>query len=459
MNKGILLSSFRFVLDAFVLYAVAFVFYFIRLDERVGDLNAVELFISQRDFLIITTVGVLVILLVRALMGAYNVVIKRSIFKEVGVAVVSVTIGMAINIAILFLFLKFNDFRFILMAFWISSILNLVLLRLITLFITRILLIKFGKGRKNVLLIGDLASIAQARSFLSEKESRNNFIVGELSTARVSNIESIHKIHKIDRIILAEEEYDRGEVIEAVNFCELNNIEFSYMPYFFDSLLSGLDVSVVNGFAILDLRFSKLFGWGLLLKRVCDIFISLIVLIFCIPVFVIIALAVKWNSGGSFFVKLPRISCNSVFNLYKFRSMVEGSESFKEYLMLYNERKEGPLFKIENDPRVTSVGAFLRKYHLDELLEFFNVLKGDMSIVGPRPHEPLEVSSYNSSHKKTLVVKPGITGIAQINGSHNINFEEEVWLNRYYIENWTLWLDFTIMIKTFWVIFNKSKGV
>ncbi len=458
-NRVVLFSILNFILDACVLYAVALVFYFIRLDERASSLNASELFISFQEFLIITTVGTFVILFVMTFMGVYRAIDRKGIFKEVGVIVFSITIGMTINVAILFFFLKFHDFRFIFIAFWIGSILNIILLKLMIVFIKRILLIKFNKGRKNVLLIGDVVSVAQARQILLKKEGRNNFIVGELPIARISNIENIHKRYRIDKIILAEEDQDRQEIIKLVNFCEINNIKFSYIPYFFDSLITKIDTSIINGIAILDIKCHKLVGWGIVLKRILDISISFVVIIFLIPFFTIISLAIRWNSSGNVFVKLPRVSQSRIFNLYKFRSMVDGSEDLKKYLMTYNERYDGPLFKIEKDPRITSVGAFLRKYHIDELLEFFNVLKGDMSIVGPRPHEPAEVEAYNISHKKILVIKPGITGVAQINGSHNINFEEEVWLNRYYIENWSLWLDFIIIIKTFWAIFNRSKGV
>ena len=126
--------------------------------------------------------------------------------------------------------------------------------------------------------------------------------------------------------------------------------------------------------------------------------------------------------------------------------------------MRYNERNDGPLFKMKNDPRVTGIGRFLRRTRLDELPQLFNVLKGDISLVGPRPHEPEEVSRYEKRHKKLLTLKAGVTGMAQISGSSDLPFEEEVKLDTYYIENWSLLLDVKILFKTLAVLFKDKSA-
>ncbi len=138
--------------------------------------------------------------------------------------------------------------------------------------------------------------------------------------------------------------------------------------------------------------------------------------------------------------------------------MIKNAEALKKDLMDKNERGDGPLFKMKNDPRVTKIGKVLRKTRIDELPQLINVLKGEMSLIGPRPHQPDEIAKYEKHHKKVLLVKPGITGVAQISGSSDLPFEEEVKLDTYYIENWTLLKDIYILIKTIIFAFKDKSA-
>jgi len=176
-----------------------------------------------------------------------------------------------------------------------------------------------------------------------------------------------------------------------------------------------------------------------------------------LPFFIIIAAVIKIDSKGPVFFKQKRVAKRGYFYLYKFRSMVDNAESLKKKLMHKNERKEGILFKIKNDPRITKAGKILRKTRIDELPQFINVLKGEISLVGPRPHLPNEVKKYKRRHRIVLAIKPGVTGMAQVSGASDLSFEDEVRLDAYYIENWSLFLDFIIIIKTFMVVF-KGQG-
>ena len=146
------------------------------------------------------------------------------------------------------------------------------------------------------------------------------------------------------------------------------------------------------------------------------------------------------------------------FPYFKFRSMVPGTHNMRyRELSEKDTRKGAPVVKIENDPRITRVGGFIRKFSIDELPEFFLVLTGKMSLVGPRPHMPEEVAKYKPEHKKVLTIKPGITGLAQISGRADLDFDEEVRLDTYYIEHWSPWLDLYILFKTpIVVIFRKG---
>jgi lipopolysaccharide/colanic/teichoic acid biosynthesis glycosyltransferase len=162
----------------------------------------------------------------------------------------------------------------------------------------------------------------------------------------------------------------------------------------------------------------------------------------------LIALMIKLESPGSVLFQQERVGRNGRrFTVYKFRSMIEGAEEQQEALQNLNEA-EGPLFKIRDDPRTTRVGKLLRKLSLDELPQFYNVLRGEMSLIGPRPPLPAEVKQYQEWHKRRLEVSPGITGLSQISGRSELSFDETALLDIYYVENWSLGLDTKIMLQT-----------
>ena len=199
----------------------------------------------------------------------------------------------------------------------------------------------------------------------------------------------------------------------------------------------------------MEVQGTPLDGWRRVYKRIFDFILAILFLIVLSPVFIIIAVIIKINSKGPVFVKLTRVgSKGKKFVMYKFRSMVKDAHKMKAEIMSYNERSDGPLFKMKDDPRITKVGKFLRRASLDELPQLFNVLKGNMSLVGPRPHEPAEVNKYQRGYKKLLFIKPGITGMAQVSGRANLVFAEEAKLDIFYIENWSIFLDLIILLKT-----------
>jgi lipopolysaccharide/colanic/teichoic acid biosynthesis glycosyltransferase len=159
-------------------------------------------------------------------------------------------------------------------------------------------------------------------------------------------------------------------------------------------------------------------------------------------------------------VRLLRIGDNGEkFKMYKFRSMVKDAHKMKQDLTDFNERADGPLFKMHDDPRITKFGKFIRKYSLDELPQLINVIRGQMSLVGPRPHEPQEVEKYEVKDKKLLAIKPGITGMAQVSGRSDLDWQQEVRLDTYYVENWSLGLDIQIILKTPRAVLGKRKAV
>lgn len=197
----------------------------------------------------------------------------------------------------------------------------------------------------------------------------------------------------------------------------------------------------------------------MVLKRIFDIAGALAALIFIIPFTPFIAAAILIEDGRPVFVRLKRISGGRVIRLYKFRTMIRGAEAKKKDLLHLNERKDGPFFKIKNDPRLTKTGKFLRKLRLDEFPQAINVLKNELSIVGPRPHEPEEVKYYPADYKKILLYKGGVTGLSQVSGASGLPFKKELDLDLYYTKNKNFWLDLKILFKTIWIFFSDPTGV
>lgn len=196
---------------------------------------------------------------------------------------------------------------------------------------------------------------------------------------------------------------------------------------------------------------------SLKIKELADIFLSSVLLVIAGPLLVIIALLIKLEDGGPVFFRQERVGQNGRrFTCFKFRSMVPDAEKLLEKLKEKNE-SDGPTFKIEKDPRITRIGAFLRKTSLDEFPQFYNVMRGEMSIVGPRPPLLKEVMQYEKYQLRRLSMKPGITCIWQVSGRNSIKFEQWMKMDLDYIDNWSLWLDLKIILKTVGVVF-KANG-
>ncbi len=173
----------------------------------------------------------------------------------------------------------------------------------------------------------------------------------------------------------------------------------------------------------------------------------------------IIAFAILLEDGWPIFVSLERISGGRRVFIYKFRSMVRNAHAMKKDLIHLNERRDGPLFKIKNDPRLTRVGKVLRKLRLDEFPQFINVLLGDLSLVGPRPHEPGEIAAYPEEFKVLSVAKAGLTGLSQVSGASALPFLKELELDKYYLEHQSFMFDMQILGRTVWILFSDPTGV
>lgn len=196
-----------------------------------------------------------------------------------------------------------------------------------------------------------------------------------------------------------------------------------------------------------------------LLKRIFDLVIGSIAFLFTLPFYPFAMIAIVLESGFPIFVKLDRISEGKSVKAYKFRSMVQNAPEMKRELMQFNERKDGPLFKMAHDPRITKTGKWLRKFRIDEFPQVINVLQGRLALVGPRPHEPEEVAQYPEEFRIVTQARGGLTGLSQVNGASLLPFLKELEFDRIYLEQQSVWIDMQILWKTFLIFFTNPTGV
>jgi len=246
---------------------------------------------------------------------------------------------------------------------------------------------------------------------------------------------------------------ERGSVQTVLEQSRAHGIDLRVIPDMYDGLTWNNPVEYIGQFPTIPLHCGQVPEIGLMVKRGIDVVFSALALVLFSPLLAAIAIAVKLDSPGPVLYRSERIGKRGrVFRCIKFRTMVQDAEKRRSEVMHLNER-DGVLFKVSNDPRITNLGRFLRKYSLDELPQFINVLRGEMSIVGPRPPIASEVKEYKLSHLRRLDVTPGITGLWQVQGRQDPSFASYVSLDVTYIENWTVWLDFKIIMRTIGVVF------
>ena len=245
---------------------------------------------------------------------------------------------------------------------------------------------------------------------------------------------------------------NREIVQDVLEQARANSVDLRVVPDMYDGLAWNSPIEYIGQFPTIPLHCGHVPEMGLLLKRGIDIILATLTLLILSPVLLIITIAIKFDSPGPILYSSERLGKKGrVFRCLKFRTMIRDADQRRAELMHMNER-DGVLFKISNDPRITNLGRMLRKYSLDELPQFFNVLRGDMSIVGPRPPLASEVKEYKLSHLRRLDVMPGITGLWQVQARQDPSFDNYISLDVTYVENWSVWLDIKILARTVAVV-------
>lgn len=367
-------------------------------------------------------------------------------------------------------FLQIPAADVLVVVFFIADGLVLTILRLSLLASLRYYRIR-GKSNRNVIVVGTGTKAREIADRICDNRAWGLHIIGFLDYHRTGlwryrdkplighpdGLADIISINQVDYLIIAADKVDMpltdhafavGEEM-GVTVCVISDFYFHPIsqarPSHFLDMPTVIYTSAPHG------RFP------LAAKGLLDWLGGLIGLLFSLPVTLVAAVAIKLEDGGPVFFRQVRSGRNGKpFTMYKFRTMVPNAEALKEKLQTENEMS-GPVFKIRNDPRITRVGAFLRKTSVDELPQFINILKGEMSLVGPRPPLPQEVAQYDRWQRRKLAVKPGLTCLWQVNGRNQIDFEDWMKLDLDYIDHWSLWLDTKILLKTVPAVF-KGNG-
>lgn len=289
----------------------------------------------------------------------------------------------------------------------------------------------------------------QIVGFVDDNPEKGHANIGRFEgLGSIQNLPNLIEEKDIDEVIITLPWMYHRKIMGIVRACERRNVSAHIVPDLFQMSLSRVDVDDLAGVPLVSVG-EVGFGQRIrTIKRAVDVASAVLGITLGAPLLGLIALAIRLDSPGPIIFRQTRVGANGErFELYKFRSMFKGAEERLEDLRGLSE-VDGPVFKMKDDPRVTRVGRILRRTSLDELPQLWNVLRGEMSLVGPRPPIPDEVSEYKEWHKKRLEVHPGLTGLWQVSGRSLLSFDEQCLLDIYYIENWSLWLDFQILLRT-----------
>lgn len=316
---------------------------------------------------------------------------------------------------------------------------------------------------KHLLLVGDPSEFAEFLKRLGRMPRWNFELMGILSPQRdgfderfaeiarlgtLNDLPAVLHRMSVDYVVLGPSQERFDEIQELIAVCETEGVEAWLLGSFFTTSIARPSVDEFQDLPMLTFRTTPATSWALVAKRVIDVAGSSLIILATVPIMMAAAVAIKLTSPGPILFSQLRCSLRGRrFSMYKFRTMVSGAEDLRQSLEIHNEM-QGPVFKMKDDPRITPVGRWLRRYSIDELPQLFNVLKGDMSLVGPRPPIPAEVADYESWHRRRLSMRTGLTGLWQTAGRNSVPFEDWMKLDLEYIDNWSLALDFKILLRT-----------
>lgn len=407
--------------------------------------------------------------------GAYKSFRITSMLTFGRIVLTAIALNMALLITMLFL-LKLQDIsRMIMLSFAASEFVALVFVRYFLVWWYFKRSVQKGENYLKVLIIGTGDRAVRLSDALRQSHDWGIHIIGHLDIdpekvgteiqgapvlGTLDTVAEVLENYVIDEVIMAIPRNMISDVEDIAYACEEEGVKFRLMADIYDLQLARMRLAELDGIPLLSFEPVAQNEARLLVKRLMDLIFTLGAMPLILPMMLIVSIAIKLDSKGPVFFVQQRVGLRKrLFPMYKFRTMVQNSEELMKELESKNEA-DGPIFKMANDPRVTRVGKFLRKTSLDEFPQLFNVIRGQMSLVGPRPMSTRDVNLFDKSiQRKRFSVKPGLTCIWQVSGRSDLPFEQWLELDLQYIENWSLGLDLKILLKTFPAVLKGSGAV
>jgi len=462
-RSEILLMLMRLPVDYAMLLLAGLSAYHLRFSEWAVQLKPVEFGLTSSDFLVLVSIVALGWMVIFAITGLYSVDPNRKFSKELVGVLVACAAGLA-AVAVYILFTQqLFDSRFLVAAGWGFATVYVMVGRLF-LRALKGLMYRAGIGLRRVVIIGDDDMTKHIAAELKKRPELGYKVVKMFKQFSKSEAPKIKKL-RVSEMLFTNPRAREKEAIAALTFCNVNHITFKYSADVFATYSANMSVQPLAGIPVVELKKTPLDGWGRISKRAFDIVMSMALIIVSSPIMLITAFVILLETGRPIIFKNKRVGIRGKkFLTLKFRSMYKkdsvglgGKKALEQEKKLIKQQsaKKGPIYKVADDPRVTPFGRFIRRWSLDEFPQFFNVLKGEMSIVGPRPHQPREVEQYAEDYPIVFTLKPGITGLAQISGRSDLSFEEEMRLDILYTERWSLMLDAIIFIKTPFILLKR----
>lgn len=382
------------------------------------------------------------------------------------------TLGTAIFLLVGYTF-KISAFTLLFITvFWLSSTIFTISFRSILRYALKKVRL-YGRNLRFVLIVGTNQRAYDFARMIEEKKELGYHLLGYIDKniylsnggikllGTIEDFPTIIKNQVIDEVVIAlpvKSQYE--EIQKIVQKVEEHGVVIRYLSHFFNARFAQSRVELFEDFPLLTITSGPRDGWQYLAKRAIDFILATMLIILTFPLMILAAIAIKLTSPGAVFFTQERVGFNKrVFRLYKFRTMVAGADKLQSKLEDLNEM-DGPVFKIQNDPRITKIGRWLRKMSIDELPQLFDVLKGDMSLVGPRPLPIRDYKGFNQDwQRRRFSVLPGITCTWQVNGRNTISFEDWMKMDMEYIDNWKLSTDLKILLKTIPAVIRKNGAV
>ena len=460
-------------IDFIMLFIASSSAYALRYTNFFVNIRPISFNLAFSEYLKIVLPIAVVWVIIMAFFGLYSTKRKEKYLNDFIKIVGACSLGLSAVTFIIFFSRELFSSRFIVLVAWFFAIFFVAIGRFIFYLLKRNLLRK-GIGIKRIVIVGQDEVCKSFCKRVNNTEIIGYKIIANFKTINKTNLKQLLDLinkREVDEIIQVDSILDKQITELILGISDEHHVPFKYAADMFSMQTSRFEVNTIGGIPFVEFKKTVLEGWRQIYKRIFDLIGSLVGIIIFSPIMAIIAIVIKTDSKGNIIYKNKRVSKEKEFYVYKFRTMkiefctgdqydkTGKAEEIENSLILEKDSRQGPVYKVLDDPRRTRFGLFLEKTSLDELPQFFNVFIGNMSLVGPRPHQPKEVEKYKKHHKQVLAIKPGITGIAQVSGRSDLSFEEEVRLDTFYIKNWSLWMDLAIIIKTpFVVLFKKHKN-